>query len=135
MLDEHSFEVEGGKTTRIYLAAPYSHKNKLWMHVRFELVNLAAMALIDLGYVVFSPISHSHPIASTAEEPGETQNYSLWLGQDEHFMEWSDALVVLDLPGWRNSRGVLFELKWFTKRGKPIYFLPLDAVNKHKPRG
>lgn len=117
-----------GRRTRVYLGAPYSHANPLWMQLRFELINLAAMQLILDGFVVFSPISHSHPIASTHSDKNAVQNYDLWLGQDTHFMEWADVLVVLELPGWRDSKGLKYERDWFETHGKQIAYLHLNDV-------
>jgi len=116
------------RPTRVYLGAPYSNPNPLWMKLRFELINIAAMQLILDGFVVFSPISHSHPIASTSSDKQAVQNYDLWLGQDNHFMEWADVLVVLELPGWRDSKGLKYEMEWFYKHNKPVAYLHLNDV-------
>jgi len=116
------------RPTRIYLGAPYSHSNPLWMKLRFELINLAALQLIEDGFIVFSPISHSHPIAAARANPEIIQNYRVWLEQDEHFMEWADLLVVLELPGWRDSKGLRFERDWFEKRNKPVEYCHLNDV-------
>jgi nucleoside 2-deoxyribosyltransferase len=122
------FKVGPHPFTRIYLGAPYSHSNPLWMKLRFELINLAALQLIQDGFIVFSPISHSHPIASAHADPQVVRSYKIWLEQDVHFMEWADLLVVLELPGWRDSKGLLFERKWFEEHNKPIDYMHLNDV-------
>ena len=48
----------------IYLASPYSHPDAVVREQRFRDVCLAAARLIRAGQIVFSPIAHSHPIAS-----------------------------------------------------------------------
>ena len=118
------------RDTKVYLGAPYSHPNPLWMSLRFELINLAALQLIRRGYIVFSPISHSHPIANAAAEKQTVQNYDLWLNQDKHFLEWADILVVLCLPGWAKSKGLLFERDWCLEHNKPVGLLDPDEVYK-----
>jgi nucleoside 2-deoxyribosyltransferase len=112
---------------KVYLACPYSHPTcKEWERVRFDLANIAAMTLINAGYIVFSPISHSHPVSST--QPAERNSYVLWLGQDVHFMEWADKCVVLTLPGWLDSHGVKWEIEWFTKNQKPIDYVSMETI-------
>ncbi len=114
--------------TKVYLGAPYSHPNPLWMKLRFELINLAAFQLIRRGFIVFSPVSHSHPIANTATSKEVVQDHDLWVRQDEYFMKWADVLAVLELPGWRDSRGLLFERTWFKEHNKPIAYIHLSDV-------
>ncbi len=47
----------------IYLASPYSHPDARVRQRRFEEACQAAAAITRAGLSVFSPISHSHPIA------------------------------------------------------------------------
>jgi hypothetical protein len=113
--------------TKIYLACPYSHHTcKSWETIRFELANIAAMTLINAGYIVFSPISHSHPVSGT--QPAYRNSHQLWLGQDVYFMQWADILVVLALPGWPDSKGVQWEIDWFEKFQKPIFYMDLSEI-------
>ena len=113
--------------TKLYLAAPYSCPFcKNWESLRFEMINIAAMTLISAGYVVFSPISHSHPISVV--QPAERNTHELWLGQDVYFMDWADTLVVLKLPGWEDSYGVQKEIDWFQRSIKPVYYLDMTEV-------
>lgn len=115
------------RSTKLYLAAPYSCPFcKNWENLRFEMVNIAAMTLINAGYVVFSPISHSHPISII--QPAERNTHELWLGQDAYFLDWADALVVLTLPGWGDSYGVAKEIGWFEQSNKPVYYLSIAQV-------
>lgn len=53
----------------IYIAVPYSHKEESVRLARFESVNRAACFLMNKGYHVFSPISHTHPIALAGDLP------------------------------------------------------------------
>lgn len=116
---------------RVYLAVPYSTNgmvNDTWRTVRFDLVNIAAMRLIRAGFIVFSPISHSHPLSLTQVEKFNT--HDLWLEQDMAFMEWADLLVVLVLPGTSESRGVQCERAWFKQRKKPVFDLTISDIYK-----
>lgn len=115
---------------KVYLAAPYSVYDSLvnatWPQVRFDLVNIAAMRLIRAGCIVFSPISHSHPISLT--QPPEANTHGLWLEQDLEFAKWADILVVLRLPGVTASYGVNKERDWFNDMKKPVYFVYIDDI-------
>jgi nucleoside 2-deoxyribosyltransferase len=112
--------------TDIYLGAPYSHPCKEYQRSRVDQINWAAMTLIDAGFIVFSPISHSHPIALMRPE---TQNdHDLWLHQDEAFMLWADAMVVLELPGHWESKGLDYEYESFRKQQKPVVFISPEEI-------
>jgi nucleoside 2-deoxyribosyltransferase len=120
-------ETKQKSPTKVYLACPYSHPTcKEWEQVRFNLVNIAAMTLINAGYVVFSPISHSHSLADT--QPAQRNSHALWLDQDVHFMEWADKCIVLTLPGWLDSRGVRWEIEWFEKTLKPVDYVSMETI-------
>lgn len=61
----------------VYLAIPYT-----WNPLRsFEIANKVAAVLMQQGYTVFSPISHSHPINQYLPEEVRTQ-LGFWLDQD-----------------------------------------------------
>lgn len=115
-----------GRLLRVYLAAPYSHQNAAIQLSRVEQINIAAMTLVEAGFAVFSPISHSHPIAST--RPSTKDDHKMWLEQDDEFMSWADALVILTLPGYEESEGVKYEKEWFALQGLPITYMSMEAV-------
>lgn len=104
-----------------YLACPYSHHKEHVMTDRFEAINDAAGILIKEGYIVFSPISHSHPISLTME-PDDKRDQELWLGQDEFFLSRSDVMIVATFPGWEQSAGVAYEIKFAKKYGIPVVY-------------
>lgn len=103
---------------RIYLAAPYSHNPALG----FQEASRAAARLMDAGNIVFSPLSHSHPIAQIGEMDALDQGF--WLRQDLPFLKDSDVLVVLQLPGWEISKGVRREIDYAGSLQIPVVFLP-----------
>jgi hypothetical protein len=53
----------------------------------FDLANKVSAKLMNEGYIVFSPISHSHPIAESQKLPG---TWDFWQKFDEAFIEWCD---------------------------------------------
>ena len=74
----------------IYLAIPYT-----WNHDKsFEIANIMSAILMESGYTVFSPISHSHPISKHLTNFGDS-NADFWLAQDLCILEKCDELHVV----------------------------------------
>jgi nucleoside 2-deoxyribosyltransferase len=110
----------------IYLASPYSHVDPAVREQRFTIATRVAAKLIRAGHQVFSPISHSHPIASN----GVPTDWTFWKAFDRRMLEACDELIVLMLDGWRESRGVQAEINLAIKLGKPIrYVSPEHAAS------
>ena len=108
---------------KIYLACPYSHPDPAVREARFEAVNRAAAQLMRLGHSVFSPISMTHPIAEAADLP---KGWDFWAAQDLPFLEWCDKVVVLMLPGWKESTGVDEEVRIALDMGKIVEYIRTD---------
>lgn len=104
----------------IYLACPYNHPDKDIRHQRFIAVNKAAGKLMKEGYVVFSPISHTHPIAVECELP---KGWEYWENFDRAYLSCSHKLIVLCIDGWKESIGVTAEIKIASEMGIPIEFI------------
>ena len=73
--------------------------------------------LMSLGHIVFSPISHTHPIAVECDLP---KDWEYWKKYDECFIEWCDQVHVWCMDGWKESRGVQAEINMAKKFGKEI---------------
>ena len=75
---------------KIYLAIPYTgHENR-----SFRVANLVAGMLMQQGHIVFSPISHTHPIAVECDLP---KGWEYWKAFDEEFIGFCDELHVIML--------------------------------------
>lgn len=76
-----------------YLAIPYSWNPQ----ESFRIVNKVAAQLMQQGVIVFSPISHSHPIAECLPESLRL-NQEFWMNQDLPVLEKCDELcfVIVD---------------------------------------
>jgi len=108
----------------VYLACPYSHPDKLVRVERFEAANRCAAILMRLGALVFSPISHFHPIA----EHGLPEGWEFFERFDMVFLELSKAVLVCAVDGWQKSRGVTAERGVAAELGIPVGYLrkPFD---------
>ena len=105
---------------KIYLAAPYSHGDFAVCDQRFRAANWMAAQLMSEGNIVFSPLSHSHPISLCLNN---SLDHDFWLAQDRTFVEWCDAVYVLCLMGWESSFGVNREIEWAMELGKEVIYL------------
>lgn len=105
---------------KVYLACPYSHNPVLG----FIEASKAAARLMAAGNVVFSPISHSHPVAVHGKLDALDQGF--WLRQDLPFLKDSEVLMVLQLPGWESSKGVRREIDYAGELQIPVVFMPWE---------
>lgn len=89
--------------------------------------------LITAGVSAFSPIAHSHGIA--VHGGLDPLDHALWLDVDEAMMRVCDALLVAQMPSWRDSYGMRCEIEWFERAGKPVLFLDCEtlAVTEREP--
>lgn len=105
---------------KIYLALPYTHPDPKVRESRFNIANGVAGRIMKQGYLVFSPISHTHPIAEKVRLPKE---WDFWKRQDETFLHWCDEFWVLMMSGWKESKGVQAEIEIAKELGKPIKYI------------
>lgn len=105
---------------KIYMACPYSDESAGVRAWRFELVNRAAAKLMQEGHLVFSPISHTHPIAEAGDLP---KGWEFWEAYDRTFLEWADEVHVLMIDGWRESKGVTAEIRIARELKKRVVYV------------
>lgn len=108
-----------------YLAVPYSHPEASVREERFKAANKMAGQLLNAGWVVFSPISHTHPIALECSLP---LGWEFWENFDKSFLSCSKYLFVLRLDGWEQSKGVQGEIKIAQNMGVEIIYLDPETV-------
>ena len=107
----------------IYLACPYSHSNEDIKIKRFESVNKIAAKLMGEGKYIFSPISHTHPIAVSGKLP---TGWEFWDKYDRIMLSKCQKMIVLKLDGWKESIGVTAEIKIATELNIPIEYIEYD---------
>ena len=114
----------------IYLASPYSHPNPAVMQWRYERACLAAAEYIRRGEAVFSPVAHSHPIALAGGL--DATDHETWLRIDAEMMTACNAVHVLMLGGWQESRGVREEVRLALERGLPVEYVNPDELTENE---
>ena len=113
------------KKILVYLATPYTHPDPKVSELRFKEVTRVAAALMKKGVFVFSPITHSHPLAMAGDLP---KSWEYWMQYDILILERCCKVIVLMLEGWKESKGVQAEIKIAGEMGIPVEYLePGDA--------
>ena len=108
------------KRPLIYLAGPYSHENHEIRLLRFESLSRAASRLMRDGHLVFSPISHGHPIAMAGGLPID---WEFWEAFSRVILKVSSRFIVLTMEGWETSTGVSAEIKIAKELGIEIEYM------------
>jgi len=112
---------------RVYVACPYSINGKTSMDIRqhnFEIVTKLTAKLLKMNLVVFSPITHSHPIQTIGKLTSNDLDF--WMAEDLPFVEFCDIVLVMTLPGWQESNGVQSEISFAKTLDKKIYYATFD---------
>jgi hypothetical protein len=115
-----------------YLASPYSKlRDTIGLDAAADQVAAALGRLIVAKVPAFSPIVHTHPVAQVSGL--DPLDHTIWMPADQPFMDTAKGLIVLTMPGYRDSYGVAQEVFNFTEAGKPVVFWhPDDAVPVEK---
>jgi len=107
----------------VYLACPYSHPHPAIREERFNAVTKVAAELLSEGHLVFSPITHAHPMAEVGDLP---RNWEFWEKFDRAYLQHSYKIIVLQLDGWKTSTGVAAEVAIAKELGLIVEYRPCD---------
>lgn len=106
----------------VYIATPFSSPNPAIRATNFQRANrLAAYAMMQ-GHTVFSPISHSVPIAEYLP-PELLLDFDFWQAQDIPLLRLCEELWVCPPNAALTSRGVAAEVKEAKRCGMPIRYV------------
>src|SRR5690554_3002649 len=92
----------------IYVASPYSSDDPVIREKRYELVAQFTKNMLEAGFVAFSPIVYGHQLA---QRFGMKTDYQTWLNLNVGILRKCEAMYLLKLTGWEESKGVALELK------------------------
>ena len=104
----------------VYLATPYSHDDPAVREQRFRVVNRVAAELMRDGMHIYSPISHTHPIAMASDLP---KGWDFWEQYDRVVLDACVKVVVLRQDGWEESTGVKAEIEIAKELRLPVEFI------------
>lgn len=106
----------------IYLAIPYTFNPE----ISFKIANEVAADLMKDGYIVFSPISHSHPISINLDEKLRC-DHDFWMKQDLPILKLCSKVIMIVPNGVQKliqqSRGCVMEIQTATHYNIPIEYL------------
>lgn len=105
--------------TLSYLAAPYSDKDPAVIADRMERLCKTDAKLMKAGTFTVSPLM-KHFIVHHEELPGD---YQFWKNYSATLLCAVDQVLVLTLPGWKESIGVTDEIKLATDIGIPVHYI------------
>ena len=129
----HGDEVTPSNFRLCYLATPYSKYKGGHLERAFVDASRLAAALLTTGVRVYSPITHTHPLAVYGDL--DPLDHSIWLPFDEAMMEAADCLIVAHMDGWETSFGIAHEIEFFDKANKPIFDLDITTMTMTLRRG
>ncbi len=118
-----------------YFAHPYTCKDKDGNFVsegeeaNFNLCNFRAAELLDHGYNIYAPISHTHPIYRASPNMLSRQEHELWYQLDNEFIDKTDWDGIILAPGWEKSSGCRAEKERIEARGLQV-LLYADIVRE-----
>lgn len=101
----------------IYLASPYSHPDPLVMKTRFLLAEQVTALLLQRQEWVYSPIVHCHELAQKHTLP---TSFDYWQRYNIDMLRRCDDFYILNISGWRESKGVTGELTVAQMLNMPI---------------
>jgi nucleoside 2-deoxyribosyltransferase len=109
-----------------YLAVPYTKYGK-GIEQSFIDASVLAARLIKTGLSIYSPVSHTHPIATYGNIDPKDQQF--WYEFDRAMMQKCDALIVAHMDGWEQSSGMAYEIAFFAGERRPIFDLDPVTLN------
>lgn len=107
-----------------YLASPYTDYPGGIDKAAADVTKVAG-ALMSRGLIVFAPIVHGHAVDSTCKLG---KGHSFWMRQCKQPFLRSHGLIVAQLPGWKESRGIDMEVGWAAEHDMPLFMLDCDDI-------
>jgi hypothetical protein len=106
----------------IYLASPYTPHHGESVEDRVNHITKIAARMMEQGHTVFCPIAHSHAIADYL--PDELRyDHDFWMKQDLPVLEKCEMLIIAQLEGWKESKGVKQEFEFALSKKIQVGFL------------
>lgn len=109
------------KRLLLYVATPYLQYQQGLDQAFIDACQVTAK-LIAAGFSAYSPIAHTHPVAHHGEL--DKLDHALWVKFNSIMLQKSDALLVVQMPGWEESKGIMIESLAFYALNRPVYRMP-----------
>ena len=102
-----------------YFASPYTSPDPAVRHARYEEARLFSFLLFQRGIFHFAPIVACHDVAV---KHGMPTDFKFWEDFNMSLILPSIGIIIADIDGWQESRGVTDERNKALELRKPIYF-------------
>ena len=116
--------LENMDPTLVYIASPYAHPSAEVREARLEAVRHVCGQMVNEGKIVMSPLVYLGELAMRGVHPPQG-----WYAWDLQLLARCDELLVLQLPGWEDSKGVLAEIAGAQTKGIPIRLMSLEDAS------
>jgi Domain of unknown function (DUF1937) len=101
-----------------YLGSPYSHARGSIRMERYAL-NLSAFAWLAKNKIIaYSPIVHCHEAATKFKLPTDA---AWWGAHNAALLSPAESLTILQLPGWKESKGL--DIREAIRTKKDLYIM------------
>lgn len=109
-----------------YFAHPYTTKDAEGRYVQaaectmFDLCNQRSARLLEAGFNIYSPITHTHAIHMASRVFLQRHEHERWYELDNALIarvEWAGIIVA---PGWTGSKGCRAEVELFEAMDLPV---------------
>ena len=107
----------------ISLAAPYKAQEPAVEQARVQAVKHVSDRLIRQGQVIFSPLEYTEAMQQRGIVPPQG-----WYLFDLAMLRGCVKLLVLALPGWRESQGVIMETTVAKALGIPVAIMTVEEA-------
>ena len=115
--------LEGMDPTLVYIASPYAHPSPEVREARLEAVRHVCGRMVNEGKIVMSPLVYLGELAYRGIHPPQG-----WYAFDLQLLARCDELLILQLPGWEDSKGVLVEIAGAQTKGMPVHLMSLQEA-------
>ena len=107
-----------------YLAAPFTSVNPQVRQARLEAVKIVSDRMVRKDKVVFSPLEYTQGMQTRSTFPPQG-----WYAFDLTILRRCDELLVLALPGWQASHGVMMEIAVAKAQNIPTRIISLNEAD------
>jgi hypothetical protein len=113
-----------------YIATPYSKYAGGMLAAFHEAIEFTA-DLMRAGSPAFSPIAHSHPVATHGALP---HDHNFWMKMDLPLLKGAHGLIVYMMDGWDRSLGVDTEIDFAFNQRLPVLWIEPVTYRIHTER-
>jgi hypothetical protein len=107
-----------------YLASPYSHPDPKVVEQRVELAYHHHALLLSRGVFTFCPVWSCHRAAHIYDMPKDAE---FWKKYNTAFIRPSAGVIVCDIEGWVESKGVQWEFGVANRFNLPVYLMTISG--------